>query len=153
MPISKIVSRSLQHYWRISRGLTLEARGALIDAQGRLRLVRHPSDGVWRFPGGRVKQRETVADALMRELRTQLGVAIDGVPVASGIYAGTGMDRGNHVVLFVIRNWHAAPAARSQPVRWEHGVFAPDGLPAATCPATRRHILEIMGEAPPSPTW
>ena len=51
---------------------------ALLDADGRVLLAERPAGkhmaGFWEFPGGKVDGRESDADALVRELREELGV-------------------------------------------------------------------------------
>ena len=67
--------------------LVLVSAVALIDADGRLLLAQRPEGksmaGLWEFPGGKVEPGETPEDALVRELREELGVdATVGAPVA-----------------------------------------------------------------------
>ena len=52
--------------------------GALCDARGRILIARRPADrhmgGRWEFPGGKVGRDESEEQALVRELREELGV-------------------------------------------------------------------------------
>ncbi|HEX3837024.1 MAG TPA: 8-oxo-dGTP diphosphatase MutT [Steroidobacteraceae bacterium] len=52
--------------------------GALCDARGRVLIAQRPAHkhmgGRWEFPGGKVAVRETESEALVRELREELGV-------------------------------------------------------------------------------
>jgi 8-oxo-dGTP diphosphatase len=61
-----------------TRELTVVA-AVIRDGDGRVLLTRRPDDshmgGLWEFPGGKVDDREAPADALVRELREELGVA------------------------------------------------------------------------------
>ena len=53
--------------------------GAAIVRDGQLLLVQRkkpPEAGCWSLPGGKVDYREKVADAIVREIREELGVAI-----------------------------------------------------------------------------
>lgn len=53
--------------------------GAAIVRDGRLLLVRRlrqPEAGAWNLPGGKVEFREPVADAVVREVREELGVDV-----------------------------------------------------------------------------
>ena len=58
----------------------LVVAGALCDARGRVLIARRPADrhmaGRWEFPGGKVGPAETEAEALIRELREELGVQV-----------------------------------------------------------------------------
>ena len=51
---------------------------ALLDAHGRVLIAQRPEGkhmaGWWEFPGGKVAQGESDRDALVRELREELGV-------------------------------------------------------------------------------
>ena len=49
--------------------------GALVERDGRVLLVKQ--DGRWLLPGGEVEDGETHAEALVRELDEETGVAID----------------------------------------------------------------------------
>ncbi len=57
MPKLKAVRRMMQLYWRWQRALTLGARAVVIDAEGRILLVRHTYMPGWTFPGGGVELR------------------------------------------------------------------------------------------------
>jgi 8-oxo-dGTP diphosphatase len=53
---------------------------ALLDATGRVLLTERPVGkhmaGFWEFPGGKVDAHESDADAIVRELREELGVEV-----------------------------------------------------------------------------
>jgi 8-oxo-dGTP diphosphatase len=61
-----------------TRELTVVA-AVIRDGDGRVLLTRRPDDthmgGLWEFPGGKVDDGEAPVDALVRELREELGVA------------------------------------------------------------------------------
>jgi 8-oxo-dGTP diphosphatase len=54
----------------------------LRDHQGRVLLAERPAGkpmaGWWEFPGGKIEQGEPAAQALSRELREELGIAVEG---------------------------------------------------------------------------
>ncbi|MDR0458181.1 MAG: NUDIX domain-containing protein [Burkholderiaceae bacterium] len=62
----------------LARPVVEVAVGVLLDAQGQFLLTTRPAGkvyaGYWEFPGGKLEPGETVAQALMRELREELGI-------------------------------------------------------------------------------
>lgn len=54
--------------------------GALFDREGRVLIAQRPAGkhmaGRWEFPGGKMDERETEFQALVRELREELGVEV-----------------------------------------------------------------------------
>lgn len=56
--------------------------GALFDRDGRVLIAQRPAGkhmaGRWEFPGGKVAASETESQALVRELREELGVTVTG---------------------------------------------------------------------------
>ena len=59
----------------------IEVTAAVIEQDGRVLIARRPSKGLlggmWEFPGGKVEPGETDARALVREIREELGAAIN----------------------------------------------------------------------------
>ncbi len=57
------------------------AAGLILDDAGRLLACRRPEGkhlgGKWEFPGGKVEDGESPAEALIRELEEELGVTVD----------------------------------------------------------------------------
>ena len=148
-----IVTRLLQRYWRLSRGLTLGAQAALIDAQGRILLIRHTYRPGWHFPGGGVERGETVEEALAREIDEEAGVAFTAAPELFGIYSNAAVFPNDHVALFVARAWRQLRAHEPNYEIAEHRLFDPSDLPADINPGTGRRIREIFAGAPRSRMW
>jgi 8-oxo-dGTP diphosphatase len=61
-------------------GSVIDCVGAVIkDARGRLLLIKRghePGAGLWSLPGGRVEPGETDAEALVREMQEETGLAV-----------------------------------------------------------------------------
>ena len=53
--------------------------GLLIDIEGSIVLIQRKSEtyeGYWAIPGGMVEQKETIEEALVREMREEVGVEV-----------------------------------------------------------------------------
>ena len=63
--------------------------GAVIkDDQGRLLLIKRghePGAGLWSLPGGRIEPAETDAEALVREMREETGLAVQAGPLLGSV--------------------------------------------------------------------
>lgn len=118
------------------------AVGVIQDRAGRVLITRRPATahqgGLWEFPGGKIDAGESVQEALVRELREELGVEVSAArPLmrVSHAYADKA------VLLDVWRISTVAGQARGcegQPVRWvavkDLGSFA---FPEANRPIVR----------------
>jgi len=152
-PFEQFTRRGLHLYWRVSRGLTLGVRGAAIDGEGRVFLVRHTYTPGWHMPGGGVEVGETAIEALVREMREEAALAVAGTPDLHGVFFNGGVSRRDHVLVFVVREFQVL--ADKQPDREiaEAGFFPLDRLPEGTTRATSARLAEIVGGAPPAPLW
>jgi 8-oxo-dGTP pyrophosphatase MutT (NUDIX family) len=149
----RLLRRALQRYWRWQRGLTLGARGVVIDADGRVLLVEQTYSSGWIFPGGGVEYGETIEEALRRELSEEANVEITDRPELFGIYSNWDVYPGDHVALYVVRAWHQPRAPEPNREIARTGFFSPTALPDGTTAGTRRRVAEIVGKTAPTPHW
>jgi len=148
-----MIRRFLHLYWRFSRGMTLGVRGAVLNADGEVFLVRHSYAPGWHFPGGGVEPGESLVEALARELMEEGNLRIIGTPPLHGVFHNAGASRRDHVAVFVVREfeWPAPPRPS-----WEipqAGFFPLNKLPDGTSEGTRRRLEEILYGAPISASW
>src|SRR5499427_1810972 len=95
--------RLLHFHWRFSRGLTLGVRAVVVDAGGKVFLVRHSYVSGWHLPGGGVEAGETLVQALARELAEEGAIEVVGAPALHGVFFNNRASRRDHVALFVVR--------------------------------------------------
>ena len=148
-----LVVRGLQRYWRLSRGLTLGAQGAVIDADNRVLLVRHGYRPGWHFPGGGVEKNESAETAIARELLEETGVAIEGRPEFVGLFTNFRAFPSDHIALFLVRDFRQMPPP---PLGWEikeRGFFPLDALPDETVEAVKRRLAEVRSAGPRATDW
>lgn len=140
-------------YWRLSRGLTLGVRGMVVDAEGRIFLVKHSYISGWHLPGGGVEARESMAEALGRELMEEGNIEILQAPRLFAIYHNRNVSGRDHVALFVIEAFKQSMPPQPNAEIIAHGFFARDALPPDTTAATRERIAEVMDGVTPSEFW
>ena len=143
----------LQKRWRLTRALTLGGQVCVVRADGHVLLVRHGYRPGWHFPGGGVETGETVLDAALRELREETGVVARGTPVLHGIFNNVAAFPGDHIVLYVVRDFEQPRVPTAGLEIAEQGFFAIDALPPATTQGTRRRIAEIFASVPVVTRW
>jgi 8-oxo-dGTP pyrophosphatase MutT (NUDIX family) len=148
-----VLRRIFHLYWRFSRGMTLGVRGLVLDAQGRVFLVKHSYVSGWHLPGGGVEPGETVRQALERELREEGNIELTGNPLFHGLYFNGHVSDRDHVALFIVRAFRQSAPPRPNHEIIAHGFYAADALPAGTSTATRARIAEALSGAPVQDRW
>ena len=151
--LQSAIRRFLHFYWLFSRGLTLGVRAMVVDAAGRVFLVKHTYVEGWHLPGGGVEAGETLAAALARELREEGNIEPDGVPTLFALYFNRRVGRRDHVALYLVRSFRQSGPPQPNNEIAAHGFFAPDALPADTTRATRERIAEVLRGKTIDPCW
>ena len=97
---------------------------ALVDEDGRVLLARRPEGrkmaGLWEFPGGKVEPGERPEDALIRELREELGIDVSESCLAPVTFASHGYEDFHLLMpLWVCRRWDGEVIAQEhQELAW-----------------------------------
>ena len=102
----------------------LVVAAALLDAQGRILLAKRPEGkrlaGLWEFPGGKVERDETPEQALIREMREELGLDLTGSCLAPFTFVSENAGPFHLLMpLYVVRRWRGVPTPREgQTLEW-----------------------------------
>ena len=104
--------------------LLLVVACALVDADNRILIAQRPEGkslaGLWEFPGGKVDQGEAPEEALIRELREELGVETKTACLAPLTFASHAYPDFHLLMpLYVCRRWSGMPQSREgQALKW-----------------------------------
>ena len=90
--------------------LVLVAACALVDTDARVLIAQRPAGrpmaGLWEFPGGKLDAGERPEDTLIRELKEELGIAVEENCLAPLAFAShTYPDFHLVMPLYLCRNW------------------------------------------------
>jgi 8-oxo-dGTP diphosphatase len=108
----------------VSVKVVLVAACALIDADGRVLIAERPAGksmaGLWEFPGGKVDPGERPEDALIRELKEELGIVVKEACLAPLTFASHSYEDFHLLMpLYVCRRWEGMVTAREgQKLTW-----------------------------------
>ena len=104
--------------------LVLVVACALVDADARVLIAQRPPGkpmaGLWEFPGGKVEAGERPETTLIRELKEELGIAVNDACLAPLTFASHGYPDFHLLMpLYVCRRWEGLVAAREgQHLAW-----------------------------------
>ncbi len=96
---------------------------ALIDPDGRVLIAQRPEGkalaGLWEFPGGKVEAGERPEQALIRELKEELGIDVTEACLAPFVFASHAYDSFHLLMpLYLCRRWSGVV------VKHEHAALA-----------------------------
>lgn len=137
--------------------LTLGVRGLVVDRRqdgaDHVLLVRHTYVEGWYLPGGGIEPGESALAALARELAEEAGIEIRGQPRLHGVFFNRRKANRDHVVCYVVEDFHCLPAQWPNFEIAEARFFPIDALPADTTRGTRTKIDEVLRGAAVSEFW
>ena len=123
----------------------------VLDKNGRVVMVRHSYMPGLHLPGGGVDRGEPPEDAVLRELREEIGLS--GAPVAEfvGLFTRRFGWITNLIALYRVRDaeYVFKPNAEIREVVLVDPANLPDGI----APGARRRLVELATNAPLSPYW
>ena len=130
--------------------LVLVAACALIDTDGRVLIAQRPEGrsmaGLWEFPGGKVEQGERPEEALIRELREELGITVKEECLAPLTFASHTYDDFQLLMpLYVCRRWEGmVTPLEGQQLTWARPAKLRDyPMPPADLPLIS-HLMALL---------
>jgi 8-oxo-dGTP diphosphatase len=119
---------------------------ALVDRAGSVLAQRRPETrehgGLWEFPGGKLERGEGVIEALVRELREELAIAVSpGACVPLGFATSDPGTRPVVLLLFGCRAWQGDPVSQeAAQIAW----YRPEALPGLAMPPLDLPLIPIV---------
>ena len=151
-PLTKLRIMMTRPLLRLTRGMTLGSRTAVIDGEGRFLLVKHTYTPGWIFPGGGVERGETCEEAARREVEEEAFITPTGPLQFIGLYANEREMRGDHLAFYVLRDFSQQDFVANIEIA-DARFFHPSDLPERMNGGSRRRIEEIVHGRPPSLYW
>jgi 8-oxo-dGTP pyrophosphatase MutT (NUDIX family) len=133
--------------------MTLGVRGVVVDAEGRVLLLRHTYTPGWHFPGGGVEKGETAVESLQRELIEEAGIEAQVADIRLvSVHANSGFFPNDHVLVYRIDQWRQTePTQKGEIAEW--GFYSHLSPPEGVTAGTQRRLNELFGGQAVSPHW
>ena len=124
---------------------------ALVVRDNKILLVRHSYVRGWLLPGGGVGRAEPPAEAILRELKEEIGLVRSPPPEFVGLYSRRTGWVTNVIALYRIDNaeFNFRSNLEIREVQFVDPVAPPDGTP----PSVRRRLSEFARLQPQSAHW
>ena len=90
---------------------------ALIDDENKILIGKRPTgkvfENLWEFPGGKVKQNETIEQALIREIKEEINIDLSMNCIAPLSFSNYNSQNINIIILlFISRKWDLNPICK-----------------------------------------
>ena len=129
-----------------TRRVVLVAACAFVDGQGHVLVTRRPEGkplaGLWELPGGKIEADETPERALVRELREELGVAVEPENLRPLTFVSHAYPEFHLLMpVYVCRSWQGAmDAHEDQEIAW----VRPEALSSYAMPPADEPLKETL---------
>jgi len=141
-PLLFAADRLRRSWWFVTRPFSVGVLAIVRDENGRVLLVEQTYRDGWYLPGGGVRKREGLDEAVRRELREEVGVEPTAPPRLHGVYWNFAESKSDYIAVFVVEKWERHPTKSLEIAR--DAFFAPDDLPEDASPAAVRRIGELI---------
>ncbi len=135
----------------MSKPMVLVAAAALTDVDRRVLIAQRPPGksmaGLWEFPGGKVEAGETCEQALVRELREELGIEVCLECLAPFTFASHAYEKFHLLMpLFLCAKWEGEVSPREgQTIKWVRASTLRDyPMPPADLPLIP-YLRDLLG--------
>ena len=141
----RIADRARRLVWRVVGPRMIGVRAIVVHPDdGRVLLVRHSyGREAWYLPGGGVKRRESIEQAVRREVHEESGLDVTGPLRLLGTYSNLREGKSDHISVFVVAHWRGEVTDGDAEIA-DRAWFdpLPHALPPATSAGTRRRLDE-----------
>lgn len=147
----RLLMAAIASFRSLSSPVAFGAHAIVEDGDGRVVLVRHSYQNGWAFPGGGVGCGEPPEQALLRELKEEVGLLRSAPPKVFGIYTRRLGIATNVIALYRVRE--AVIAFRPNFEVREIVLADPANPPAGTMAGVRRRLAELSNGSQASHRW
>ncbi len=138
-------------YWFLVRPTTIGVRALMIIDDVNIVLVKHYYTKKWYLPGGKVERCESPYNAILRELREEVGIVTPLSVVLHGVYFNQYEHKSYYIVVYAVSGFQLNPKVNFEIERVQ--CFDINKLPLSISGGSRRRIEEWKNRNPPSADW
>lgn len=130
---------------------SLGVHAIVINKNQQVLLIKQTYNKYWTLPGGGVKKRETIMDALFRELKEEVGVEPEDEPHFLGVYSNHAHGGNDYPLVYVVSQYRQFPCKSLEIdcATW----FSFEELPQDISPGVLRRLNEYFHSIKPSVYW
>lgn len=129
---------------------TIGVRMLLIDNE-KVLLVKHTYQSGWYTIGGGVEPGEAPQQAMLRELKEEVGITLISSLQLFSVYYSRNEKRDDYIIFYIGQGGIQEPVSSSEIADYQW--FSMDQLPEDISPATYKRIQEYLGKSVICEQW